>query len=152
MKALVVYDSVYGNTFEIAATVTAALQADTLKIDQVTPENLSGIDLLLVGSPTHGFRPTENINKFLKLLSKNRLVGLRVAAFDTRIRSETINSTILRFLVDKGGYAASKIAKTLAKKGAKLVADPEGFFVLDTEGPLRDGEVERAARWAKSLT
>jgi flavodoxin len=152
MKALVIYESMYGNTKEIATAIATALDADILKADQATPENLSGIDLLVIGSPTHGFRPTEDTSRFIKLLSKDHLAGIRLAAFDTRAKLDTIKSTILRFMVDKGGYAAPKIAKTLAKKGTKLIADPEGFFVLDTEGPLQDGEVERAAQWAKSLT
>jgi flavodoxin I len=151
MKALVIYESMYGNTAEIAAAIAAALQADILKAGQATPVNLSGVDLLVIGSPTHGFRPTEDTTSFIKLLSKDHLAGVRVAAFDTRAKLDTIKSSILRFMVDKGGYAAPKIAKTLAKKGAKLVINPEGFFVLDTEGPLEDGEVERAAEWAKSL-
>jgi hypothetical protein len=76
---------------------------------------------------------------------------VRVAAFDTRIVLETIDSKALRFLVDKGGYAASTIAKTLEKKGGKLTAPPEGFFVTGEQGPLKDGELERAADWVKLI-
>jgi hypothetical protein len=74
---------------------------------------------------------------------------VRVAAFDTRIVLETIDSKALRFLVDKGGYAANTIAKTLEKKGGQLAAPPEGFFVTGEQGPLKDGELEHAADWAK---
>jgi len=49
------------------------------------------------------------------------------------------------------GYAAKPIAGMLKKKGGSLVQQPEGFYVKDSEGPLKDGELERAARWAQSL-
>jgi flavodoxin I len=49
------------------------------------------------------------------------------------------------------GYAAPKIAKSLIAKGGRQVAPPEGFIVLDKEGPLRDGELERAAAWARDV-
>lgn len=76
---------------------------------------------------------------------------MRVAAFDTRIVLETIDSKALRFLVDKGGYAANTIAKTLEKKGGKPTAPPEGFFVTGEQGPLKDGELERATDWVKLI-
>jgi hypothetical protein len=50
-----------------------------------------------------------------------------------------------------GGYAAPRIARALEKKGGNLAAPPEGFFVEDKEGPLKAGELERAAGWAKEL-
>jgi flavodoxin I len=56
------------------------------------------------------------------------------------------------FIVDKGGYAASTIAKALKKKGGQLAAPGEGFYVTGEQGPLKDGELERAADWAGRLT
>ena len=151
MTILVVYDSVFGNTEKTAQGIGAALGVQALPIGQVTADQLRGLDLLVVGSPTRGFRPTEGIAKFLTGLPKNYLAGVRVAAFDTRIVLETIDSKALRFLVDKGGYAASTIAKTLEKKGGVLVARPEGFFVTGEQGPLKDGELKRSAEWAGHL-
>jgi hypothetical protein len=49
------------------------------------------------------------------------------------------------------GYAAKPIAKSLVRKGDELIGEPSGFVVLGTEEPLRDGELDRAAEWAKSL-
>jgi len=49
------------------------------------------------------------------------------------------------------GYAAGKIADSLKRKGATLVASPEAFFVKGKEGSLKDGELERAASWAKEI-
>ncbi len=61
---------------------------------------------------------------------------------------ETIKSKPLRFMVKTGGYAAKHIANTLQTKGGKLVAPPEGFLVSGEEGPLADGELERARNWS----
>jgi flavodoxin len=155
MNALVVYDSVFGNTEKIARAIGNALGAlgsiETLSVNQVSAETLRGRDVLIVGSPTRGFRPTEALAKFLDALPKNHLAGVRVASFDTRIALETINSSVFRFIVDKGGYAASHIVKSLEKKGGKRIAPPEGFFVTGEQGPLKDGELERAARWVEQF-
>jgi hypothetical protein len=64
---------------------------------------------------------------------------------------DTINSPVFRFIVNKGGYAANTIANTLKKKGGILLAPPEGFLVTGEQGPLKDGELERAADWAKQI-
>ena len=151
MKTIVIYDSVFGNTEKIAQAIAAALDAQAVHIGQMMAEQLGGLDLLVVGSPTRGFRPTEGIAKFIIGLPKNQIAGARVAAFDTRIVLETIDSRALRFLVDKGGYAAGTIAKALEKKGGVLAAPPEGFYVTGEQGPLKDGELERAAEWVACI-
>jgi hypothetical protein len=53
--------------------------------------------------------------------------------------------------VHAGGYAAPTILKMLCKKGATPLVEPEGFYVLDTEGPLKDNEIERAFAWGVSI-
>lgn len=150
-KFFVIYDSVFGNTEKIAQSIAATLETQAILVGDVDTDQLHGLDLLVVGSPTRGFRPTEGISKLLNGLLKNHLTGVRVAAFDTRIVLQTIDSKALRFLVDKGGYAASTIAKTLVKKGGVLAAPGEGFFVTGEQGPLKDGELEHAAAWARGL-
>ena len=151
MNALVIYDSVFGNTEKIAQAIAAALDTSAIPVSQADAGQLGSLDLLVVGSPTRGFRPTEGISKLLNGLPKNHLAGVRVAAFDTRIVLETINSKVFRFIVDKGGYAANTIANTLEKKGGQLAAPAKGFFVTGEQGPLKDGELERAANWAKLI-
>jgi flavodoxin len=159
LKILVVYDSFFGNTQVIARAIGAALGAalgekgevETLPVSQVIPGQIQGLDLLIVGSPTRGFRPTEAISKFLNSLAKEQLDGLGVATFDTRIALETIDSSVFRLVVDKGGYAASTIAKAFRKKGGNLLAPPEGFLVTGEKGPLKDGELERTTEWARRL-
>jgi flavodoxin I len=155
MKILIIYDSVFGNTEQVARAIGEALRSrgDTgiVRINAATPEQLAGLDLLIVGSPTRGFRPTEPIKDFLKNIPANSLRGVKVAAFDTRIAVEDIKQPILRGLVKMGGYAAKPIGNALKKKGGNLVAEGEGFFVKGSEGPLKESELERAAVWAKRI-
>jgi flavodoxin len=155
MKTLIVYDSVFGNTAQVAQAIGAALgpqgNVETLPVSQVTVEQLRGLDLLIVSSPTRGFRPTEAISKLLKTLPKNQLDDVQVAAFDTRIWLTTIDSSVFRLIVDKGGYDASTLANALKKKGGQLLAPPEGFLVTGEQGPLKEGELERAAEWASQI-
>ena len=156
MKILVVYDSVFGNTEKIAQAIGAALtpqgEVTTVRVSNVTLEQLTGLEFLIVGSPTRGFRPTEGITKFLKRLAINGLKGVKVAAFDTRLASTDIQSALLRAFVRIGGYAAKPIADQLKKCGGELVIPPEGFFVKASEGPLKEGELERAAAWVKQVS
>jgi flavodoxin I len=157
MKVLVVYDSVFGNTEKIAMAIGSALgsqgEVETLRVGNVKAEQLAGLDLLIVGSPTRGFRPTEGIQTFLKSISPGSLKGLKVAAFDTRMTLQDINSPVLNLVVRIIGfrYAASPIADALKKKGGDLVTPPDGFFVKKAEGPLKEGELERAVEWAKGI-
>ena len=155
MKVLIIYDSVFGNTEQIAHAIGNAIgsQEDvgTFRVSSVKQEQLTGLELLIVGSPTRGFRPTQAITDFLKRISTNGLKGVKVAAFDTRVSTSDIESSALRFIVKIGGYAAKRIADRLKKSGGTLIMPPEGFFVKGTEGPLKEGELERAADWATQI-
>jgi len=155
MKAIVIYDSVFGNTQKVAETIAAALRAKA-EVEIVRPsaqalQLLSGSDLVVVGSPTRGFRPTEDMAALLKRIPVKALATARVAAFDTRFKADELKSVTTRFVVKTGGYAAKRIASQLTKAGGSLAAPPEGFYVEDIEGPLKSGELDRAASWATSL-
>jgi flavodoxin I len=155
MKTLIIYDSFFGNTEQIARAAGQSLNVGNdgiLRVDDVKPEHLKGVDLLIVGSPTRGFRPSEKTAAFLKALPADACKGTKVAAFDTRIAVNEIKQAPLRFLVKLGGYAAAPIAKQLQAKGGTLVMPPEGFFVKDRQGPLKPGEIERAQNWAVSIS
>jgi flavodoxin len=155
MKAMVVYDSVFGNTEQVAQAMGRALgapgDAEARRVTEVKPEELVGLDVLIVGSPTRKFRPTPTTTQLLKRIPARGLKGVKVAAFDTRFSIDDANSAILVFIVKLFGYAAKPIADRLEKKGGELALPPEGFIVEGTEGPLRDGELERAADWAGRL-
>jgi flavodoxin len=142
MRALVVYDSTYGNTEKIARAIGETIGAQVLRPGDVNPGDLQGLDLLIVGSPTHGGWYTPEVKALLEV--SPALQGVRVAAFDTR--TATVWNRILPF-----GYAAPRIAESLEASGGDLPVPPEGFVVLGRRGPLQDGELERAARWAKGI-
>lgn len=159
MKALVVYDSAFGNTQKIAEAIGAALiEAEVRHAAQVKPEDLSGLECLVVGSPTQKMNFTGGMRDFLACIPPNGLAGIRVAAFDTRISNEdmraSVRSPVTRFMVKVflHRFAAGPIAGALKKKGGVEVIDPEGFFVSDTKGPLKAGELERATAWAQQIT
>ena len=151
MKALVVYDSAFGNTEKIAKAVGEVLGSSVVRAGEVKPEDLNELDMLIVGSPTQAFQPLQSIKTFIKHLGHDELKGVKTAAFDTRVDTKQIQNRLLSVLVKVFGYAAKPIASQLAKKGGVNVSEPQGFFVNDKEGPLKDGELERAAAWAKSL-
>lgn len=145
MKALVVYDSVYGNTEKIAGAIAGALPGEVklLKAGDAGPSELEGIDLLIVGSPTQGGKPTPTVLEFLDKVPADALKNVGAASFDTRIKIAIIGNLF--------GYAAGRIARSLEEKGVRLAAPPEGFIVKGNEGPLKEGELERATGWAKGL-
>jgi flavodoxin len=156
MKAMVVYDSAFGNTEKVAQAIGQALgspeNVEIVRVGNVKSEQLAGLTLLIVGSPTQKFSPLGTITSFLKGMPNNGLKGVKVAAFDTRFpESEIEKVRILAFFVKIFGYAAKPIADRLAKKGGELAVPPEGFYVAGTEGPLLEGEPERAAEWARQI-
>ncbi len=151
MKALVVYDSVFGNTEKVAQHISEALDAQALRVGDVKPEHLTDLDALIVGSPTRAFSATPAIKTWLKSLASGSLRDVKVAAFDTRADVVQVDSRILTFFVKIFGYAAEPMASRLVKKGGTEAMPPAGFFVEDTEGPLREGELERAAEWARQI-
>lgn len=156
MKAMVVYDSQFGNTGQVAQAIGSALgseeDVETRQVGDVKPEQLTGLTMLVVGSPTQRFKPTAATNNLLKSIPKHGLQGVKVAAFDTRFTERDIEKVrILPFFVRIFGYAAKPISDRLEKKGGELAAPPEGFYVADVEGPLLEGEVERGADWARRI-
>jgi len=119
----------------------------------VQPEQLAGLELLIVGSPTQKFRPLPAVTALLKGIPQGGLKGVKVAGFDTRFPvSEIEKNRVLAFFVRIFGYAAKPISDRLEKAGGERVAPPEGFYVGEVQGPLLEGELERAADWARQIS
>lgn len=147
MNALIVYDSQFGNTELIAQCIASTLSefghARAVRVDQVYLEELQGMDMLILGCPTQGMRQTPAMQSFIAHIPREMLSSISVACFDTRFR---------------GGFwmlsAAPAMAKQLRMMGVELMVPPESFFVkaMKKEGPLLDGEMERAASWATKLS
>ncbi len=146
MYTFVVYDSQFGNTEHIAQVIADTLrsfgQAQAVRVDPAHPISLQGVDMLILGCPTQGFRPTPAMQSFLENVSSQELRGLAIACFDTRFRG---------FLWKHS--AAPGMARQLRMMGDELLVPPESFFVqaMKKEGPLEASEEERAASWALSV-
>ena len=165
MKALVVYESMYGNTAKIADAIAASLRAGGLEADlrpvsKIDPVETTEIDLLVVGGPTHVHgMSSQRTRKTAADDEKNAFPeptlepGLRewvtqlpegtgrlAAAFDTRIDKPVILT----------GSAAKGIARRLKGRGFRLTLEPECFLV-STQNRLLEGEAEHATTWGAQL-
>jgi hypothetical protein len=158
MKAIVVYESLWGNTAAIARAIAEGIGAEAraLSTAEATAEAIAGADLLVAGAPLHAFGlPTEQgrasaakdknpppadlshppVRSWLKTLPSAQ--G-HVAAFETRFRFSP-------------GSAAKPILRRLQRVGYHPIAKGERFIVTGTRGPLQDGELERARQWGAEL-
>ncbi len=140
MKICIIYDSWYGNTRLIAQEIYKGLGYTTALIDAVEARHLDlhDVDLLIVGSPTHGGMPTPAIQEFLNTIGDGALKGVSIATFDTRVPMRWLRIV---------GFAARRIAISLRGRGGYLLMPPEGFYVHGKEGPIKKGELERAKQW-----
>jgi len=143
MKSMVVYDSVSGNTKQIAEAIARGLGGDAkvYRSDVVDGTALKKVELLVIGSPTYGGKPTEAVALLMERIILTLPAGIKVAAFDTRLKSRFVRIF---------GFAADRIAASFRQKGAQVVG-AEGFFVRGRTGPLEDGEWERASSWGTQL-
>ncbi len=158
MRALVVFDTTFGNTARLARAIGEALTAgaggtvDVRPVALVAIPDLVGLDLLVVGGPTQRHGLSRTLAEWLHGLGHGTLPGVRAAAFDTRYRMPRLLT----------GSAATGAAKRLGRAGCRLAVAPESFFVErerpptgerrhhDAEG-LKPGELERATAWARTL-
>jgi flavodoxin len=148
MNKLIIYDSQFGNTEKIARAIAESISAKALKIGELGTVDIKGLDVLVVGSPTQGGRPTASLQQFLENSSAGELQNVQVAAFDTRF-SESDSPFPLNLIIKTFGFAAPKIAKIIERAGGKPIANPEGFIVKGKDGPLVSGEIERAKKWIR---
>lgn len=146
MKAIVVYESRFGNTARVARAIGAGLEgAGVVRLVEASDPaafDVTAEDLLIVGGPTEGHGVSPTLRQRLDDLAPGALQGVALATFDTRLNWPGFLS----------GSAAPGIARTLQAKGAHLVARPESFLVAGAKEPhLVDGETERAGTWAAKI-
>ncbi|TQK50023.1 flavodoxin [Streptomyces sp. SLBN-118] len=178
MRVAIVYESLFGNTSQVAAAIADGVresrpdaEIECLRVDEATPERVGAADLLVVGGPTHMRGMTSGLSRKMGLQAEQKEGekdqakprhepeegaegpgvrdwfrglsktgnGARAAAFDTRADFRL------------AGGAAHAIARRLRSHGYQLITEPEGFIIEDTEGPLREGELDRAKAWAAGL-
>jgi hypothetical protein len=162
MRALIVYESMFGNTEKVARAVAdgvrGLMDVEVVAAGDAPAPLLDLVDLLVVGGPTHAFSmtrqstredavrqgaaadPASGIRDWIDRLRAGPH-SERVATFDTRVGK-------VRHLP---GSAAKAAAKSLRKHGYSPMLKPESFFVADTPGPLLEGELERARAWGEQL-
>lgn len=163
MKAVVVHESLFGNTAAVAEAIASGLRSSydvtVERACDATAEELSTADLVVVGAPTqaHGLPSIGTRRSAMQkeqLPSEYAAPGVRellgqltvpaghiAAAFDTR----------LGWPLTLSGAASKSIAKRLREDGFTVVVPPESFVVTGTKGPLRDGELQRASAWGEQL-
>ena len=171
VRALLVYESMFGSTGEVARSVAEGLaeggcEVEIREVRSAPPAGEAHFDLLVVGAPTHAFslsRPTTRrdavrqgaraelvetgLREWLDALGRrDEARGRPAAAFDTRV-------TKVRNLPKA---ASTRAAHLLRRHGYELVGRPTPFLVDDVQGPLVDGELDRARAWgleiARSVT
>lgn len=161
MRALVVYESLWGNTEQVARAVAAEL-AGLGSVDVMTsdaaPGTVDGYDLVVVGGPTHAFsmtrastradavksrfapfQPTRGIREWLHDLDRPT-TSIPAIAFDTRVDKPRLP-----------GSAAKSAKHELHSLGFDTSVQQETFRVHGYEGPLLDGEIDRAHAWTAEI-
>lgn len=161
MRALVIYESLWGNTEQVARAIGTRLstQADVEVLDSdAAPLSVEGFDLLVVGGPTHAFsmtrastradavktrsaphEPARGIREWLNELERPA-AQIPAVTFDTRVEKPRLP-----------GSAAKSARHELRSLGFETSAKPQTFHVHGYEGPLVDGELDRAAQWADEV-
>jgi hypothetical protein len=164
MRALVVYESLFGNTEAVARAVAGGLaervevDVEVREVSQAPSPPVATVDLIVVGGPTHAFsmsRASTRAQAFVQGASQGEtdvglrewLAGLRagphsevVAAFDTRVARA-------RRLPGSAAKRAERVVRALGY----APAGRQSFWVEDSSGPLLPGELERAADWGRQL-
>lgn len=162
MRAVVVVESMFGNTRQVAEAIAEGLRpaVDTEVVDiGAAPEAIDpDVGLVVVGGPTHAFgmsRPASRAQALQEAGTSGGLpdVGMRewlehlgpvgagvvTATFDTRMKSRW------------AGSAAASASKLLRRRGVQTLAPSHSFVVTDKSGPLAPGELDRARAWGVEL-
>lgn len=166
MRAVVIYESMFGDNQQVARAIAAGLveagvAAEAIEVGAAPTTIDHDVDLLVVGSPNHAWsmpRPSSRQDAAKQadgpLVSQGigvrewlgRAVlttGLRTVAYDTRGSHPKA--------VVAMDHASTSIEKGLAKLGGKRLVPAEHFRVADVKGPLEPGEPERAHAWGVAL-
>jgi Flavodoxin len=162
-RALVIFESMFGNTRTIAEAVAEGLSSrfgvDLTEVSLAPTRIAEDVSLVVVGGPTHAFgltrartrqdaatqadgplvSPAGGLREWLEV-AERPWSGVGAAAFDTRIDKPRVP-----------GSAARGAEKRLRRLGFRVVAAAESFYVTGTKGPLLPGESERACRWAEQV-
>ena len=156
MRTLVIYDSKFGNTARIAEAIARGAgtpgSVQVLRATEATVPFVTQPELLLLGGPTQRRTMSPDLQAFIDALPPGSLAGVKAATFDTRYKMATWLS----------GSAAKDAAGRLRGAGARLIAQPESYFIERDRPPkgvkpqleldhLEDGALERAEAWGRAV-
>lgn len=165
MKALIVCESMFGNTDEVALQILAGLedagaQARLVEVVDAVPEDFADLDLLVVAAPTHALslsRPESRAEAVVKGAEPRRAAtGVRewLADVDRYLPASRPPVAVCDTRVLKArhwpGSAARRAARGLRKAGFPVI-DRMSFYVESMTGPLTDGETVRARAWGSEI-
>jgi hypothetical protein len=167
-RALVIYESMYGNTEQIGKAIgdglAEVMPVDVVEVGSAPTELSSDVGLIVVGGPTHALgmsRPAtrEDAAKQAQSPLVSAGIGVRewlsslkpgddyetplAAAYDTHLDHPMV--------VRRLGSAGGSIARQLEQLGFTLATEPQHFWVSGTQGPLQEGELERGHDWGRAL-
>jgi flavodoxin len=111
--------------------------------DDLSHEDFEGVDLVVMGTPTHNMNLPKAVRPVFERLPRRSLKQTPVAAFDT---SYKMSPLLCKFT------AAKRLNRKLRRLGGKSVMPPETFHVEGREGPLYSGEIDRAREWANKIS
>ncbi|MGX5694747.1 flavodoxin domain-containing protein [Agromyces soli] len=169
MRALVVYESMFGNTAACAEAIAAVLgrRAEVRLAHADEGARLDGLDLVVVGSPTHGFALPSGLSRRAARAqgadasaAGRRGVREWLGALEPFATTETRTAVAeppfaaafdVRQAPGTAGAPAHRVLHRLEKLGLRRFADPVSFRVGPTAGPLLAGELDRAAAWAEGI-
>ena len=145
-RAIIIYESKYGNTKLAAEAVaegikqTSGIEPAAIELKEVNLEGLTEFDAILIGSPNHMGNATRGIRKFIDRLGKINLEGKRAAVFDTYIGGD----------FEK---AVKKMEKRISEKapGLSLVAPGLSIQVDGMKGPITGGELPKCQKFGSII-
>lgn len=164
MRALVVYESMYGNTRQIAEAIATGLGCAAVPVKDATGDRLVDAELVVIGGPTHMFgmsRPSSRRSAVTAAAKPGSGLtvepdaagpGVRewLAEHARELRSAAVFDTRIKLPVPLGGRASRRIAGVLRRNRVRLAAAPQSFLV-DKANHLLPGELDRAAAWGRRL-
>lgn len=143
MKALILYQSLFGNTSIVAKNLAKGIhfqgiESDCTEINEIKLENIQDYDFIAIGGPTHDLGISKEMNNFLSKLQSLKLVGKYGFSFDTRLASFMNKKIWFTF----ENSAAKRIEAKMKSMKMKIVKSHESAVVQSKKGPLKEHTAE----------
>jgi hypothetical protein len=175
MKITVVYESMFGNTHQVAQAISDGIReahrdadVECVSVNDASPELIQSAELLVVGGPTHIRGMTSAVSRKMGMKEEQKDEARGEPAHEVeedaegpgvrawfkglpKVKDGQAAAFDTRLEFSMAGSAARRIVRRLRKHGYHLVSDPEGFVVEDAYGPLRAGEIDRAKQWGAQI-